>query len=596
MQLNRLQTIIFRLSAGNRNVFGIMLLSAAFVILIRIFGPLRIAWDLSIQLEAAYRLVQGSDLTNAFSSQFDLNQPPISEYLIHFPPGLSLLVAAFLFFQVPLGIALKIIYTLATIVGSISWSVIGSRCLFDPIKIGSIILPIHLIIAAALLIFYTPFWTNQGTDIFLWAGTPIIILLLLISSRNRFWPTSTVLAGLGVGLLLSFRYASGFLLLAAFFIILYFEWPKWKTILIRYTTFILSSFPFIIPMVLYINWIPETAENSISNSNLLETHGARYLNPSLLDSIFESSQKILASFSNLYILTGIQTPKLGNLLLSYPKINYAFGLLFLGFIISLCLKLTLTKYKKNHVNFSRVYILIPLLFLLISFILFSIVLTFLISYSPLTAGHRYYLPVQPCLIFIAYRVITLPNFKQLLKQLSIVVIVAFMFYSMLLRPIYYWIDSNRNLMSLVVGSAVSPDYRYHRYPSNEVLTYQEESLNFLAQVENQESEDNLLFFLQNYPEYMKYANFKEPLKFRRISDNSFWNHAYLSQSTKVFWVVNNKECPSICASGGNFNSDKTTVPIQNLTSLPNLETVFTDPFEETKIMVSDLPAGYQFGK
>ena len=148
-------------------------------------------------------------------------------------------------------------------------------------------------------------------------------------------------------------------------------------------------------------------------------------------------------------------------------------------------------------------------------------------------------------------------------------------------------------MSLVVASANSA---YYHYFSNEVLTYHEESLNFLAKVENQESEDNLLFFLQDYPEYMKYANFKNPLKFRRISDSSFWNHAYLSQSTKVFWVVNKKECPSICASGGNFNSDKTTDPIQNLTSLPNLETVFTDPFEETKIMVSDLPAGYQFGK
>jgi len=47
--------------------------------------------------------------------------------------------------------------------------------------------------------------------------------------------------------------------------------------------------------------------------------------------------------------------------------------------------------------------------------------------------------------------------------------------------------------------------------------------------------------------------------FLKFTDSSFWNHAYLSQSTKVFGVFNNKECPSICASGGNFNSDKPTV-------------------------------------
>jgi hypothetical protein len=106
--INQLETIIFRLSAGNRNVFGTILLSAALVILLRLFGPLIIHWDLSIQLEAAYRLIQGLGLTNAFSSQFDLNQPPISEYLVHFPPGLSLLVAAFLFLKIPLAIALKL--------------------------------------------------------------------------------------------------------------------------------------------------------------------------------------------------------------------------------------------------------------------------------------------------------------------------------------------------------------------------------------------------------------------------------------------------------------------------------------------------------
>jgi hypothetical protein len=95
---------------------------------------------------------------------------------------------------------------------------------------------------------------------------------------------------------------------------------------------------------------------------------------------------------------------------------------------------------------------------------------------------------------------------------------------------------------------------------------------------------------------MSYFYFDNPRQVRHIPDSSFWENAYLSQPTRVVWVINNPQCPSICPSPGGFNSDQPTAPIQQLTSLPNLEVVFTNPAEGTKIMVSDLPAGYQFAK
>ena len=248
--------IRLRSNGGNQTVFRIILLSALCVTLIKLFSPLVIHWDLSIQLETAYRFVRGLGLTNAFSSQFDLNQPPASEYLTHFPPGLSLLVSAFLFLNIPLAVALKTIYASTTMVGWLGWSIIGARCLSGPMRIASRSVPVHLMIAAILPILYTPSWTNQGTDIFLWAGVPIVLLCLLTSSRYRLRLILTVLPGLMVGLLLSFRYASAFLLIAALLLIFHQENPKLRATLTRYATFFIALSIFLIPLILYIQGVP----------------------------------------------------------------------------------------------------------------------------------------------------------------------------------------------------------------------------------------------------------------------------------------------------------------------------------------------------
>lgn len=113
----RLQAFIYLLSEGNLKVFGTIFITGLFVILARVLAPVQISSDLGLQLQAAHRLVQGLGLTVALSLNFELNQPPNSEYLTHFPPALSLLVASLLFLKLPLATALKIIYGLTTVVG-----------------------------------------------------------------------------------------------------------------------------------------------------------------------------------------------------------------------------------------------------------------------------------------------------------------------------------------------------------------------------------------------------------------------------------------------------------------------------------------------
>ncbi|MEM6446233.1 MAG: hypothetical protein AAF704_06645, partial [Cyanobacteria bacterium P01_D01_bin.123] len=268
--MNLFRKVCLSLGVGNRNVFGTILISTLFVVFFRSINNLDIYWDLSIQLESAYRLVQGHGLTNAFSSGFDLNQPPISAYLTHFPPGLSILVAALLAGNIPLAIILKVVYGLISIFGWICWAIIASRCLLGKLNFTKRFLPLHLVIASILPILHTPYW--GGTDIFLWAGVPVFTLLILRSCSTSQWLITTILSGLVLGILLLFRYASGFLLIAAPLIIFQNNFPKLKLGVIQLVVFLLSFLASISPLAVYLKLVSKSGFNEISSNDLLQTH------------------------------------------------------------------------------------------------------------------------------------------------------------------------------------------------------------------------------------------------------------------------------------------------------------------------------------
>ena len=64
--MNKFSSIYVKLGEGNLKVFGVMLLSAVWILLIRLFSPLAEGWDSNIQIDAAYRFADGLGLTNAF--------------------------------------------------------------------------------------------------------------------------------------------------------------------------------------------------------------------------------------------------------------------------------------------------------------------------------------------------------------------------------------------------------------------------------------------------------------------------------------------------------------------------------------------------
>lgn len=552
----------------------------------RALGSLTISWDLSIQLEAAHRFINGLGLTNTFTSQLDLNQPPVSEYLTHFPPGLPLLVSCFLFLGVSIPTALKLIYGLTTIIGWAGWSMIAAQCLTGPIKIRSVSLPAHLLIAGILPVFYTPPWTYQGTDIILWAGTPIVVLLLLRSFEKQNWISPLFVGGVLCTCLISFRYASAFLIPTVLIGILYKGFPRAKLTLVRSGLFVCSLFALFLPLIPYAVFkVIQGGSIEAFSHNPLQTHGSRYLEANILDIVVRTLRNLAVSASNTYTLTGIFPTQLKDAIASgNPVVSSTLGCLFI--VLLLWLPFALAKRNRYKKYYGDLDVPVILSLMLVSFLLFSIALAFSIAYSPLFV-ERYYIPVQPCLILIIYRLLTLLKAGHLLRWTASIFVGCFILLNLVGRPLAPLLTNSwDSLLFPVLGSNTE------KYISNQLLSPTQTTLEFLVQAEKKYPSS--LIFAQSYPFYMGFYSFEDPLRVRRVPDISFWENAYLSEDTTIFWVTNSSFCTLICPSPGNFNSGDWRAPIPALVSLPNSRTVFTNAQENTIVTVADLPAGYRF--
>ena len=565
----KIQAFIYSLSEGNPQVLGIILISAFFVVLARVIGPFQIGTDQGDQVQAAHRLVQGLGLTTTTyvnSFNFDINQTPKAEYLTTFPPGLSLTVACLLFFKLSLASSLKIIYSLATIIGWIGWAIIGCHFLSKGIRFNSISLPIHLIIAAILPIFYTPRWSQ--TDIILWSGVPLITLLLFYSSIERKRIILIVISGLIFGLLFSVRYASLFLAGAAFLILFQVNFPNLKKTLKNYFFFLFSSLFIIATIVIY----------NISNKFLQTYHAGVDKGPSVTEAI----NRILSNLSNISILFGIPgTQTFLSYLKSNSTINYLFGAVLI--VILTLLPLIIIRVKKLDLESFRKDLSISLSFIPISLVIFLAVTTFFSSFN-VFGILRYYIPANLTVIFIFYELATQRNTYSEVK--------------LVLYPLFFLLLAV-NILSITPPGSIMITGKYEliardkilgisrsvpniEYPSNEIVVAQQNLL--LAARRLKEENPQALFFFE-YDHTFLYDN---PSNFRPIPGAEFWKHAYVSEATKIFWILNLNRlpCPGICSWSES---------IEYLSSLPNLKTVYIDPHDQTKkIMVSDLPKGYKF--
>jgi hypothetical protein len=560
----------FSLNGGNRKVFGIMIISGLFILLARILAPVEIQYDQNLQIEAAYRLVRGLGLTLSTNSSPDLNlHAQDYVYLTSFPPAFSLMVACLLFVKLPLASALKFIYSFATIIGWLGWATIASRLLVRPIRFGSITLPIQLIIAAILPVFYTPSWSYQGTDIFLWSGVPLLVLLMhRLSIRNPNNFRSLVLSGLITGVLISFRHASLFLYIFVFLCLLRINFSRVKIFLFNYSIFILSSFCFVIPILIYYRFA-----TTIGASNL----------PSVSESlnIPVALDRVMNNLSTISTISGIIPTQLLSYIKSNIILNYTFGVFCL--VVVILLPFFILKNKRLNLSPRRdITILLSLLPLSLVFFLIATIFSLKLPdikgevFIPLGLP-RYYIPVNLCLILIAYKILTIyQSTKSLTKKYISLFLVLFFAYNLIYRPSGLLFGKYKSLSEVILGIHPIPGIEY---PSNEVFTRCQSSLSILRRLSRENPE--ALFLIENYSCY----NYDNHPSFIAIK-GAFKMKPYVSKPTKVFWVINSPTCKEICAS------PMTTV--LKLSSLPNVKTVYVDPIDKTRIKVSDLPAGYRF--
>jgi len=584
--MKKIPALIYHLSQGNPLVFGIMLISAFFVTLARLFAPVELSWDPTVQLDAAHRLVQGLGLTTTvfpipqYINQIpaNLNQAPIPQYLTSFPPGFSLLVASLVFLGIPLASSLKILYSLATLMGWFGWAIIGSHCLSQPLRFWSIYFPAQLLLAAILPIFNTPAWV--GTDIFLWSALPLMILFIFNSSSRKVH--YVVAAGLIFGFQVSVRYAALFFALAGLVILFQVNFPKKKSFIKDYLIFIVTSLIFILPLAIYIKLANQ--HNGITGLPQVSLE-------SQYSGFFQTIIKVLQSSSAIANITGLPLePDLAYVLKPSPYI-YSIGAFFLIFIF--LLPLVVLK-RENQLNIEETGKDIPLAISIIplSIFLFLLACNFAGQYD-FVGTPRYYVPAFLPTLFVSYQLATVKSTKSRKSHKSIksafaIFILILLTYEIILTPLNWTPGGslmltgtgNRLFQSVIQnGLKFRGDYRY---PSNKVITFHDETS---AQVRKlQKEHPEALFFVQEYPFYV----YDGHPGLRVIPVKEFWKRAYVDKAVKVFWVVG-ESCPAVCTEHGS--------PVDRLSSLPGLKTVFTssqENREHMKILVSDLPSGYRF--
>ena len=184
-------------------------ISAAVVAVARLLHAADLGYDLTLQLQAAQHLLQGNGLSIYRAASQNLADPFVLDTLTHFPSGYSLSAAALMFFGIGPGAALKILGTAGTFMGWWGWALLAFAYMSEGWKTRRRWRWIAVLIAIVTPLLFTPPWS--GTDIFLWAAIPWVLLLVVRGREEQRRFRLDVLAGILSGAAVLMRYASVFL-------------------------------------------------------------------------------------------------------------------------------------------------------------------------------------------------------------------------------------------------------------------------------------------------------------------------------------------------------------------------------------------------
>jgi hypothetical protein len=573
--------IVTRFGGTNPKVAALFFISAAVITLARLLAPFEVEKDQALQMEASIRLADGMGLstTSVRQTSFDLSEPTRPEYLTWFPPTFSLIVAGFLYIGVPLLLSLKIIYGLTTLIGWMGWAIIAARLMSKPITIFGRDIHLHYAVAVASPLLLTLPW--QGTDIHLWAGIPILVLLLWRAAKGPSAYLYIVAASMLFGLLVSFRYASFFLGFSAFLILAQISWPSLLSFLKRLSVFALPAVIVVVSVTIYIKAV-----------SFNDTYAPAYINPAsnvakipnMISGILEdssvTSNLVIGSFLLERFSFRVRSSILSN----------AVGIpcLLLVFLLPLILVKILPSKEKDGPDLALSLSFIPM-----SLVIFLIMATFM-SGQGLFSVSRYYWPASLCLVFVFYEISSKRASNRAVKTAVNMIILLFIVYLFAYIPAMGFVPGKQSeFVERVLGFTPSKTGTMSRpstslelgYPSYRIFSRKENSRQKIKQL-YETYPDSIFLVLENYVYYI-YDRFKEggpvpgeSIKRFHATDWRYWKEAYTSRPVKIFWVLDD---PSASVTKDSLK----TIPDSNL------KVVFTDTFEKTLILESNFPAGHR---
>lgn len=575
-QLNdRLMTFLCVFKTQDRLVFSLIVMSAVLLTAARTIAPFEVKSDQATQLEVAQRLVQGMGITTTNAPPRvpgDVFPEPPPQYLTDWPPGFSLLVAAFMYIGIPLLVTLEIIYAITTITGWVGWAIIAGHVIARPSGYGKSSSFIHLTVCALIPILFTPWW--GGTDLFLWAGIPFVFMCCLGIGGKQPSLLSIGFAGILFGSLFALRYTSLFVGLAATLVLFQVSYPRIKILLTRLTVFGLSALTVMLPVVIFL-----IRAQSARNVSLDNPSGVAVDIPKVADhpvSLFSTMRYVVRGLHFTSILV-LGHPLLQQIIYTL-KVNwlaYSTGIISLTIIVSLPLLL----WRGASANGPKVKddVTLGLSFLPLSLVVFLMATAFA-TWPYYLEVTRYYEPVGLCGVFIFYRLANRRGIHKAVRKASKAIVLTFILYVGLYPPAVAFTQRRASLVISILGFTPRT-FRYQStsqeivYPSYRLYSRKESSREKVKQLYKDNPE--ALFYTDNYG-YFIYDGFQGgPVpgrNLRPLPNPAFWRRAYTTRPVKIFWVVD-------AGTPLRFIPDS------------NKQLLFSDPIERMKVVASDFPVG-----
>jgi len=542
--ISTLTYYIFNELKVERKILLTFIVFGTIVSLIRSFFVFQISGDQCIQIDAAFRLLDGQGLkTIAFIKEIssDVSKAPVLHYLTWYPPTYSLLITVLLWLHIPLFFALKGIYLVTSIVGWSSWGILGAALLKSPIKIKGKNFYLNYALAALLPIFNTPTWISTPTDIFLWAGMPIIILFVLLGIEKND-VKFVVLSGLCIGLLYSLRYQAMFIMFSVSLIFVFGYKKDVKNWIKSIGILIISSLIFILPVTIYIKLAGKTGGIPVHHL------------PKSLDEFFQNTQIVLDSVHAVWLsfffpLTLIQ------LLNTFPWFISALigGSLLLGLPVYL---LKLDKLSKQEQRLINLCLAISLT--LTGLFLFLSLPSMLHQYSYISYP-RMYTALGPSMLFAIYylgnnKILKSRYHNYLMQLMAIVVFGIYFIYHLVVFPISFGFSEKMQVFGIEVDFETSKNkclYRtlntypneYHgEYWKAKVIPRSNTNLSMsLYQTsefvkKEHEKNPNAIFFLQYYGWNWSIPNMTHK-NIRPLPSSSYWEQAYALEPIDCYFIL-----------------------------------------------------------